>query len=162
LAAAPTAMAQQTGYKPFYIGAGGNYAIEDIDDADLDDSWGLYAKIGYHFHKLFAVQFDYNYLFGFEKGSDIDLEVMTFMAGLKGYFPVDYFIKPYVIAGLGIMYADNDGADETDYCGKIGGGLDLFVSPEFSINFETNYTGGFRDLDELRYINLLLGASFHF
>ncbi|MFO7687158.1 MAG: hypothetical protein R6V60_13830, partial [Desulfobacterales bacterium] len=81
---------------------------------------------------------------------------------LKGYFPVDYFIKPYVIGGLGIMYADSDGDDQTDYCGKIGGGIDLFLSQSFSINFETNYTGGFRDLDELRYINLLLGASFHF
>lgn len=183
--AASQVNAGQADYKQFYVGAGGGYAVEDFQNADLDNSWGVYAKVGYHFHKLLAIQFDYNYLFEFEEEDSLELggsrfdgkvevEIMTFMLSLKGYFPVDYFIKPYVIAGLGAMYANadikvsgagasaDDSEDKTDYCGKIGAGLDFFLSDNISLNFESNYTSGFDDLEDLRYFNFLLGATFHF
>lgn len=172
--------AQELGYKDLYIGVGGSYAIENFDEVHpLDDSWGFNAKIGYQFHEDLKLQFDFDYLFKFEgdghrekfKG---DVKILTYIFSLKGYFPVNYHnIRPFIIAGGGVMYADADvksssGSEpsfaphETHFCGKLGGGLDWLVSERFTLGLEGNYTVGTKDLIDVRYFHFILGATYHF
>ena len=178
--------AQQADVKKFYVGAGGSYAIEDFDGGDFDNSWGVNAKVGYHLHPLVDIEFDFDYLNEFEDrekfeflGMDIegeaDLNIMTYMIALKGYFPISTEkLKLSVVVGGGIMYADldfkvsvngssiSDFYDETELCGKVGLGLDFFATQDISFGIEGNYTLGFNDLEDIRYFNFTLGVAYHF
>jgi len=183
-----TVNAEPDGYKMFYIGGGGSYGIENFDGSgNWDNSWGINAKVGYHFMDIASVQFDYDYLWGFEDSESIDflgdtfdgdaeLDIMTYILSLKGHFPVKWYnvISPFVIVGGGIMHADadfkirgpgfssNSSSDEIDFCGKIGGGFDFFFNEYFSLNLEGNYTSGFSDLDDIQYFHFILGGVIRF
>ena len=184
-----TAGAEQDRSDYFYIGAGGSYAIEDFNsDLDFDNSWGINGKIGYQFDELGAVQFDVDYLnefsgddsvsiLGVSVDTDSDVTIMTFLLSLKGYFPgLMGPLQPFVIAGAGLMYVDmdtkvtsnipgvsaSDSTDETDFGFKIGLGSDYNVNQNVSLNFEGNYTLGIGDVDDFRYFNFILGASYRF
>jgi len=177
----------------FYVGAGGSYAVEnfdddddDFDDINYDNSWGINAKVGYHLHELLDLEFNYDYLNKFEVDDsstvlgtrfdvDIDVEVMTYMLTLKGFFPIaSEKVKLSVVAGGGLMYADADrkvriagtstssSDDEIDGCAKFGLGFDYFLTQNFSAGIEGNYTLGFGNLDEIRYFNFTLGVAYHF
>jgi opacity protein-like surface antigen len=193
----PVYAAQQYDYEPFYIGVGGTYAVAHFGEGlDPDNTWGLNAKLGYRFHDLVALQFDYDYIFGFEDNyngvfvsdttygakQEYEVDVQTFILSLKGYFPIDpYGIKPFVIVGAGAMHADldvktkvfglsgpgtsvtfKDSEDQTDWCAKLGGGLDWFLTSNLSLGVEGTYVWGFGDLDEIKYINLGVGLTYHF
>ena len=160
--------AQQADVKKFYVGAGGSYAIEDFDGGDFDNSWGVNVKFGYNLHPLVDIEFDFDYLNEFEDRG-YDLNIMTYMIALKGYFPISTEkVKLSVVVGGGIMYADLDSEvsaylpDETELCAKIGLGLDFFATPDISFGIEGNYTLGFNDLEEIRYFNFTLGVAYHF
>jgi len=178
--------AQQADVKKFYVGAGGSYAIEDFDVGDFDNSWGVNVKFGYNLHPLLDIEFDFDYLDKFEYSDEFefsgmniegnaDLNIMTCMIALKGYFPISTEkVKLSVVVGGGIMYADldykvsvngssiSDSHDETELCGKVGLGLDFFATPDISFGIEGNYTLGFNDLEEIRYFNFTLGVAYHF
>ena len=178
--------AQQADVKKFYVGAGGSYAIEDFDGGDFDNSWGVNLKVGYNLHPLLDIEFDFDYLDKFEYSDEFellginiegkaDLNIMTYMIALKGYFPISTEkVKLSVVVGGGIMYADLDykvrvngssisgSYDETELCGKVGLGLDFFATPDISFGIEGNYTLGFNDLEEIRYFNFTLGVAYHF
>ena len=177
-----TVNADSDAYKKFYIGAGGSYGIEDFDvDGDFDNPWGVNAKLGYHIVDDIAVQFDYDYLWEFEdndfSNGKAELDIMTYILSLKGNFPVKWYnvISPFIIVGGGIMDIEADikdariagisanfSNDETDWCGKIGGGFDFFFTENFSANLEGNYTLGFGDLEDIRYFHFILGVVFRF
>lgn len=153
----------------FYVGAGGSYAVENFDDdddfegVDFDDSWGLNAKIGYHLHELLDLEFNFDYLDEFEGDAGADVEVMTYMLGLKGFFPIaSEKVKLSVVAAGGLMYAEAGSDDEIDGCAKFGLGFDYFFIQNFSAGIEGNYTLGFGKLDEIRYFNFTLGVAYHF
>ena len=178
--------AQQADVKKFYVGAGGSYAIEDFDGGDFDNSWGVNVKAGYNLHPLLDIEFDFDYLNKFEDRDEFellginfegkaDLNIMTYMIALKGYFPISTEkVKLSVVVGGGIMYADLDSKvrvngssisysyDETELCGKVGLGLDFFATQDISFGIEGNYTLGFNDLEEVRYFNFTLGVAYHF
>ena len=178
--------AQEADVKKFYVGAGGSYAFEDFDGGDFDNSWGVNVKFGYNLHPLLDIEFDFDYLDKFEYSDEFefsgmniegnaDLNIMTYMIALKGYFPISTEkVKLSVVVGGGIMYAEIDSKvsvngssisysyDETELCGKIGLGLDFFATPDISFGIEGNYTLGFNDLEEIRYFNFTLGVAYHF
>lgn len=178
--------AKQADVKKFYVGAGGSYAIEDFDGGDFDNSWGVNVKFGYNLHPLVDIEFDFDYLNEFEDRDEFellgidfegkaDLNIMTYMIALKGYFPISTEkVKLSVVVGGGIMYAEidstvrvngssiSDSYDEIELCGKVGLGLDFFATPDISFGIEGNYTLGFNDLEEIRYFNFTLGVAYHF
>lgn len=105
-------------------------------------------------------------------------------------------IRPFVIAGVGIMHSKVDvdvtgkaeiythggslgdtivmsgeesieGAitisdSETDFCGKIGAGIDFFVNENASVGFEGSYVVGFGDLEDIKYMEYTMGVAYHF
>jgi opacity protein-like surface antigen len=175
-------LAQQSDFKHFYLGIGGSYAIEDFQDVHpLDDSWGVNAKLGWRFHEDISLQFDFDYLDKFEGDGKQEqfqgeVKVLTYFLSLKGYFPINYYnIRPFIIAGGGVMYADADlksssGSEpsfaphDTGVGFKIGGGFDYFINENFSVGIEGNYTFGAPDtkLNDVRYYHGILGVSYHF
>lgn len=184
-----------------YIGIGGSYAYEDFDiddedleevgiDVDFDNTQGINLKAGYHFNKLFSLEFNFDFLPGFEWDDsttylgvpinvDVEGDITTYM--LVGKITPDFgseIIRPFVVAGFGIMHGEIDvdvtasaagysasvsvSDSETDTCAKIGIGVDFFSKENVSIGLEGNYVWGFGDMDEFRYMNYTLGVAYHF
>ena len=180
-----------------YIGIGGSYAYEDFDvddedleemglDMDFDNTQGVNLKAGYHFSKLFSLEFNFDFLPGFEWddstsylgvpiSADAEADITTYM--LAGKISPDFgseIIRPFVVAGFGIMhgeldvtasvagYSASDSDSETDTCAKIGLGVDFFAKENVSVGLEGNYTLGFGDMDEFRYMSFTLGVAYHF
>jgi len=84
-------------------------------------------------------------------------------------------LKPFIVAGGGVMHADidlkastpdlsvsDDSDSQTEPCIKLGLGADYFVTKAFSIGIEGSYVWGFQDLDDLGYTDLTLGIGYHF
>jgi opacity protein-like surface antigen len=174
--------------KRFYIGLGGSYQITnfdlededrawDEDDFDWDsNAWGVNAKFGYWMTRNVAFQFDVDYISRIDwdyKPDDTlsgEVEILTGILSLKGYFPNTTVVRPFVIAGVGILYYDIDfdgrsdftDDDEMSVCFKLGGGLDWFITQAVSIGLEGNYTAGVDDVEGVEYFNFILGAAYHF
>ena len=171
--------------KQFYLGVGGSYQLTNFENDDVVDwdssAWGVNANFGYRLARTLYLQIDVDYIPGIEGalktdnavGGDVD--VYTGIFSLKGYFPNFVQIKPFVIAGAGLMHynADLDEAarasgyfldddNETSICFKVGGGVDVFIVDAFSIGLEGNYTAGIEDVSEVNYYNFILGAAYHF
>jgi hypothetical protein len=178
-----TLFAQMNG-NSFYIGAGGSWSI--TDSTDPDDSPGANLKLGYHAHHMLDIEFNFDWIDRFEDSESLnildteleyqtEMEIMTFMFDLKGYFPIPSdIVRLSVVAGGGLMYADYETRtsvgmidvtvddDELDFCGKLGLALDIYAAPSFSIGAEGNYTMGVEDLDDVNYWNFSLGVAYHF
>jgi len=169
--------------KKFYVGLGASYQWlnPDYDEfVDWDESsYGINAKFGYRFTPDTMFQFDVDWISKFEgvlksdRSLKGEVEAQTAILSFKGYFPHSKPIKPFVIAGAGILHYDidlNDRAqslveiddDETGVCFKIGGGLDVFFNQSFSIGIETSYTAGIDKVKAAEYWNFILGAAYYF
>ena len=177
-----------------YIGIGGSYAYEDFDlgklglSVDFDNTYGLNLKVGYHFNRLFSLEFNFDFLPGFECDDSItylgfvpinmnaEVDITTYM--LAGKISPDFgseIIRPFVVAGFGIMHSEIDVAilideypildtnfEEVDICAKIGAGIDFFVNENISIGLEGNYVLGIGNVDIFRYMKYTLGVAYHF
>jgi len=178
-----------------YIGMGASYAISNFDqevtdtegassDSDFDDTWGINLTAGYHVTNWFSVELDFDYLSDFEAnetlnvsgvpaGTDGEVGVVTYMAVAK-FTCVLEPLKPFIVAGGGLMNADidlkattpdfsvSDSDSETAPCVKVGLGADFFITKALSIGIETSYVWAFQDLDDIGYTNLTLGVGYHF
>jgi opacity protein-like surface antigen len=194
----PSSYGLDSAGRGFYVGIGGSYALEDFDvgyglevdgvartvDMDFDNTWGLNAKVGNHVTDWLSFEFEFNYLSDFEAkeslvvldipvAEDGDADIATYMAVAKLTCVLEP-VKPYIVAGGGIMDADlhakasalgvsaSDSESETDTCAKLGLGADFFATQSVSIGVEGSYVWGFGDVDNIRYLNLSLGLGYHF
>lgn len=157
-------------------------------DPSYDNTWGLYGKFGYKINPIVSVEFDLRYLFGFNASQtfqrtysninyDGDLDVLTAMAVAKIFPPLQGVVRPYFATGLGVMHAKwdttitgplgytraDESRSETGGCGKLGLGVDFYITPTLSLNVESAYTAGFgSEVDTIRYFGLSAGLGFHF
>jgi opacity protein-like surface antigen len=169
--------------KKFYVGLGGSYQLINFDYDDVVDwetnTWGINAKFGYSLTPAVSFQFDVDWIADVEgvlksdRSLGGEVEVQTAIFSLKGYFPTSKPVKPFIIAGAGFLHYDVDlndrtqalgeiDDDETDFCFKIGGGLDVFINESVSIGLEGNYTGGVDKVKAVEYFSFILGAAYHF
>ena len=186
---------QDAAGRGLYIGMGASYAISNFDqevtdtegassDSDFDDTWGMNLKAGYHLTNWLSVELDFDYLSEFESDktmnvsgvpvdTDGEVDITTYMAVAK-FTCVLEPLKPFIVAGGGLMNADidlkattpdfsvSDSDSETAPCVKVGLGADFFITKALSIGIETSYVWAFQDLDDIGYTNLTLGVGYHF
>ena len=188
-----------------YIGIGGSFAYENFGTdeldkklepyglkVDFDNSLGVNAKVGYHFNRWLAFEFNFDYLPNFEwDGSttylgipikvSADVDITTYM--LAGKLSPDIgsaTVRPFIAGGFGWMHGEVEARasamgtsastsdSETAPCAKIGLGIALFASKNVSVEIEGSYVWSFgndeiRDINyEIRYMNLTLGVAYHF
>lgn len=157
-------------------------------DPSYDNTWGINGKFGYKINPIVSVEMDLQYLFGFNASQtfprnytqinyDGDVDVFTAMAVAKIFPPLQGTVRPYLAAGLGLMQASwettitgplgytraDESRDEWGGCGKLGIGIDYYITPTLSLNVEGAYTAGFgSEVDTIRYFGLSAGLGFHF
>jgi len=119
-------------------------------------------------------------------GAEIEVDVMTFM--LEGKYAISGNLSPYLVLGLGLMYADTDGdlkataaaagqsfsfsfgGDDSDTkaCWKVGLGVDWWATPNVTVGLEGSYVFGFSDAEfdgvdvGIDYFIFTLGIAYHF
>jgi len=173
--------------KRWYFGGGLNYSFANFKDneGDWDNTFGFNIKVGYFFCEYFALETMFQYLDDFEAQEsgviysspydyDINVSLYNFTINGKGFIPIKGFVKPYGILGFGYAYgkakekitiagiSDTETDKESDLCGRIGAGLDIFLSEQFALEGEVSYFMGFNDIDKIRYTSLSLNAIVFF
>ena len=175
-----------------YIGAGGSFALSDMEvstdlvSGDLDDTWGFNLKAGTHLNSYLSLEFNFDYLPSFEWEGDVNVledpidasleaDVMTFMLDLKASREyTGQTFRPFFILGGGWMYASADAkttvgslrqsqsVSDGGFCVDVGAGIDWYVTENLALGIEGTYTTGFGDVEDLQYGLFTVGITYFF
>ena len=200
----------------FYVGVSGmwnkNFFDEDIADflsdelgedvdVDIEDSYGINARLGYRAASFFAVELEYEWVDSFDVDASADLgppigsltgelyriEGHTLTAQTKWIVPF-WRVQPYLTLGVGYSYYDVDrgssaaaleafdpdieieGGGQHGFAGRVGGGLDLYLTQSILINAEVTAVLTTQDfdtpdegnIDDLNYMSFSAGLQYRF
>ena len=132
------------------------------------------ATLGWRIHPRIALEARGDWFDGFDFQSDkVEGEVEGFaITGNIKLFPLIGRFQPYVVTGIGAVNAEvnqrrfNSGRSSTEQrtevSGRIGAGLDVFLSESIVFEVEASYNGSGGDLDFLDYGLLSAGLQFRF
>jgi opacity protein-like surface antigen len=146
-------------------------------DVDSGDSWGAEARVGYRFHPNVAAEGQLQYYdeFGLDLhvspgsgGQVATLDGMSVMGNVKGY-PLTGRVQPYVLGGVGLLWLRLEDAfdfgieqHEVGFAGRMGGGIDAYLTDNLLLNLETSYLLPAGDLSDYRMIPISLGMQYRF
>jgi len=152
--------------RPYFSAQAGAAFLED-QDAGIADEVGFdpgvfgAVALGYDFgerYSHFRVEGELAYrqnhidditIFGETRGARGDIRVGSFL--FNGYYQVDNpsFLKPFVMAGVGLAWLQVDDAkalgmvivddDDLQVCGQAGAGLSLQFTPVFALDLGYKY-----------------------
>ena len=150
-----------------YMTLAGDYAIENFrrqEFADVRDSKrtaGLNARIGYRLDPLAAVEFDTDWLSGFDfVGRDAGIFLFSFNFR---FHPLPGRVQPYVIVGVGLIHARGDDiVRETSYMTRFAGGLDIYLWKSLALEVEAGYVLPAGDLKGLDMVPIRAGLMWRF
>lgn len=204
----------------FYIGIGGSYAQQDFDinsdvsswlnnhgvNDDFSNTGGINLKVGYRINDMGSLELVLDHLPGFDwdyersyscsryyanekLSADVDITTLMLAGKVTPDFGSD-IIRPFITAGIGLMYKELDvelkqtvtgrynsysnkaGLSESDIspCFKLGAGIDFFIKDNISLGIEAAYVVGAGSLelleqeiiDECKYMNYTFGAAYYF
>lgn len=143
------------------------------------DSWGAEGRVGYRVHPNVAVEGQLQYYDDF--GIDVQLaggpnasrqvlslDGASLMGNVKGY-PLTGCIQPYGLLGIGLLWLraeDTVGAgftrDEVGFAGRIGAGVDGYVTRNLLLNLEASCLVPSGDLRDFRAIPISVGLQYRF
>lgn len=156
--------------KTFYASVAGNLAVEGIDRTH---GQGLAVDFGYNFTEQLSAELNYVFVNNFGIDNPVtygDIDVRTYMASVKYHSMMSKWSRGFLTCGLGCMRIERDDEGKTpesesrehDFCGKIGGGFDFFLTDRIALELEADYTYGLGDVSKVDYFNYLLGVQFLF
>ena len=139
--------------------------FSDVDDIDLEDgelAFGLGIRGGYRFWDRFAVEVGYEAYNDVETDSE-DVELETISATGK-FYPLTGVLQPYGLIGIGVLQSEISGVDfdESDTIGRIGVGLEGYLTSWLPLFGELDYRIPEGDSSDLKFATLQFGALFRF
>ena len=168
-----------------YLGLAGAVAFlvsaeDELEDAtglkaDVDESLGLNVRAGCR-GKWGGGEVHFEWLESFDvevDGLDFDVDGWALTVDGKLYPlaavedalpPLAKRFQPFATLGFGYLTFDGpSGIDEWDLAGRFGGGLDVYVTRNIVINFDTTYVLPVSDsLEDLDYVSVGWGLLFRF
>jgi len=157
-----------------YVGAGGVYAIENIDappfwddikkvtvENGVDNSWGYNVKAGYRFNQIFALEAEWEQWIDFDYHPGANFDGWMLSASGKAFFSDGPF-QPFVLAGAGWMGGKDNVRDVHELGFRFGGGLDFYVARNWALSAEAGYVLGTGDLSDYDSIPFSLGVLYRF
>jgi hypothetical protein len=142
-----------------YFGINGAWGSSMLTDEVIDivggpsglvsfgDSGGLNTRLGARFWKIVALEAQYEWMHGIS-ASVLGVPIGTYKphtltANLKLYLPISRF-QPYLLGGAGVgfwkfesIYPGIPTIDTTGFAGRVGLGLDLYLTEKIVLNFES-------------------------
>jgi opacity protein-like surface antigen len=142
---------------------------------------GLGANVrgGYRFNDFLAAEglYEYQDEFGASRGAlsrlgvgkSVDVQINQFTVNGKLLLPLGRF-QPYLEGGVGFANANgrlhvgsrSAGTSGTNFCGRIGGGIDFWVTKNISLYGDPSYTMCVDSLSDLYYFNFGIGGRYNF
>jgi opacity protein-like surface antigen len=159
-------------YNGPYIGLGGGFAKELFDNGDAENGGYINARLGYRFLDFLAVEAlgEYEPNFDGRTGEFAGADVSTWAGyGNAKVYPTARWtgwVQPYVLAGLGYMWADVKGGPifnndaNNGPAGRFGGGIDMFLTEHVFFTIDGNYLMPWNDAGELD--QWLVGAALQY
>ena len=172
-----------------YVGLGPSLVVPRFDDeftdwagapADVDDSVGLVARFGLRMLPFLGAELQYEGVKGYDvelpDGSGFRMDSHTLTVNAKFYVPI-WRIQPYAMAGIGFTHYDIHnrfelkGGGSFALGGRVGGGLDLYLTRSLVINGEVSVvltngemvdTPPGASIDGLHYLSAQLGLTYRF
>ncbi len=188
---AEEAIPEEEGRKDFarsgpYLGVSGVFGYPLFEDqisgatggAKFDPSSGLNARLGLRVLPFLAVEAQYEWMSGFDVTGlpvigDAEIAGHTLTGNLRWLVPV-WQVHPYVLTGIGVTRYKIDlgalgSADQDRFAGRLGGGLDMYVTEKLVVNFEATALLTVNDLEfnqgsitSLHYLSASVGLIYRF
>jgi hypothetical protein len=178
---AARASAQDYVREGWYVGARGVYALEDFDiDASVDDDFGFNLFAGYRMFRGLATDFEFEYVDALSARGDPagpDFDVRTFVLGWNfrvyplawTFAPGSVFqrVQPYLSAGPSLQWVQlqrlpGQDQDEGAIAGRLGGGIDFYLTESLALSADAKYTLGGGDVSDYRYLSIGWGLTWRF
>ncbi len=169
-----------------YFGVSGAFGYPLFEDqisgatggAEFDPSWGLNARVGLRVLPFLAVEAQYEWMAGFDVtglpvAADVEIDGHTLTGNLRFFVPV-WEVHPYVLTGIGVTRYKIDlgplgRADQDRFAGRLGGGLDMYLTEHVVVNFEATALLTLNDLEfdqgsitSLHYLSASVGLMYRF
>jgi len=131
----------------FYVGINGMYALNFFDDGggliDINNTWGLTARVGYRSRPWLAAELLYEWGSDFAAGGSADLTTHTITANGKFIWP-SWRAQPYLLVGLGAQGLEatvrSPGGSESDslwgFAIRPAVGVDFYITKNIVVNAE--------------------------
>ncbi len=191
LAATPAARAEDYVRTGWYAGARGVYAVEDFDvdtpapaiapsKAKAENDFGFNLFGGYRLFSFLASDFEFEYIDaipvrGKPAGPNFDVRTFSLSWNFRGYPLAWVFepgsplqrLQPYLSAGVANQWIQlqrlpSGDKDEGNFAGRLGGGLDLYLTENVVLTADAKYTLGTGDVKEFRYWSIGWGLAYRF
>jgi opacity protein-like surface antigen len=168
-----------------YIGLGGSGGFSDFSHGErgFGDSAGFNLVGGYRWHEYFALEGLYEYMDDFGRTQRLALGLPRLQAALRTHnfsllgkliLPLPGPLQPYVKGGVGFLNVDEErhlhgvrqelrgGRSGTEVAGRLDGGVDLQVTPQWSLNADAGYVMPTESLLPFSYFSASLGVRYRF
>jgi hypothetical protein len=180
LATAPAARSQDYVREGWYAGARGVFTQIDFDiPGDASNDFGFNVFGGYRMFKGFASDFEFEYVDAIpvDGPPGPNFYVRTFdLAWNFRVYPLAWAfapssplerVQPYLSAGPSLQWVQiqripSGDQDDGNFAGRLGGGLDLYLSESIVLTADGIYTLGVGDVNDFRYWSLGWGFAYRF
>jgi len=181
LAAAPAARAQDYVRNGWYAGARGVYTQENFDvNGKAEDDFGFNLFAGYRLFKGLASDFEFEYIdaipvSGSPAGPNFDVRTFNLSWNFRAYPLAWAFepasplqrVQPYLAAGVSNQWVQlqrlpSGDRDEGNFAGRLGGGLDFYLTESLVLTSNAIYTIGAGDVSDFPYLSIGWGFAYRF
>lgn len=170
LAAAGPVHAQDYAKTGRYAGLGFAIGFENFDAPsafEFDRGYGFDARVGNRFDPHFGAELQLEYLNGFTvQGTSLGLNSVALTGNVRAYLCKGP-LQPFALFGVGMLWqgVKNGGRSSTGFAGRVGGGIDAYLSESLALSISATYVptpGDFGGLRGADYVSLIVGAQFPF
>ena len=180
--AAPPASAEadysRTGW---YAGARGVYAVENFDVAgNAANDFGFNLFAGYRLFSFLSSDFEFEYIDALRVSGNAgnpNFDVRTFVLAwnfrayplsplLEPSSPLQR-VQPYLSAGVSNQWVQlqrlpSGDRDEGNFAGRLGGGVDFYLTENWVLTADAIYTIGSGDVSDFPYLSIGWGFAYRF
>jgi len=180
LAAAPSARGQDYVRDGWYAGGRGVFTQVDFDaDGEATNDFGFNLFGGYRMLKGVASDFEFEYIDAIavdgKPGPNFDVRTFDLAWNFRVYPLAWVFepssplqrVQPYLSAGPSLQWVQlqripSGDRDEGNFAGRLGGGLDFYLTESIVLTADAIYTIGVGDVNDFPYWSLGWGFAYRF
>jgi hypothetical protein len=181
LAAAPASRAQDYSRTGWYAGARGVYTQENFDVAgSAQDDFGFNLFGGYRLFAGLASDFEFEYIDAIRVNGNAgnpNFDVRTFVLAWNfRAYPLSWVfepssplqrVQPYLSAGVSNQWVQlqrqpSGDKDEGNFAGRLGGGIDFYLTGNWVLTADAIYTIGGGDVSDFPYLSIGWGFAYRF
>ncbi len=120
---------------------------------------GFSTRAGFRGNPTFGAELVLDWVEGFDRPGNSELETFFLGGNFKGFFPLRY-AQPYLQAGIGYYHVGFGHRDEDDAAARMGLGLEIPITRHFGADLEVIYLWAWDDADGADYAQF--GASLQY